>query len=301
MSIVSLFCEIHDFFMMYETHLATQCLSSQMPPERRGHRRNLHASEVMTIVIAFHENNYRTLKHFYEKHVCIYWSSAFPNLVSYARFVQLQQEVLGPLTLYLYSRLGVCSGISFIDSTPLPVCDNRRISRHRVFKGAAKRAKNSMGWFYGFKLHLVINDTGELLSFSFTPANTDDRHRVATLVSTGIFGNLYADRGYISKDLRDLLSKQGNLNLVYKVRKNMKPLPLSVSDEVLLKKRVLIESVIKELKTQTQLAHTRHRSLINFQVNAISALIAYTYLLKKPTLKLYKLQEIKDLPLSFNF
>ena len=156
-------------------------------------------------------------------------------------------------------------------------------------------------------LHLMLspknnlNDTGELLSFLFTPANTDDRHPLATLVSLGVSGNLYADRGYISKDLRELISKWGNLNLVYKVRKNMKPLRLSVSDEVLLKKRVLIESVIKELKTQTQLEHTRHRSLKNFQVNAIAALIAYTYLLKKPTLKLRELQELKDLPMPFNF
>ena len=197
MSIVSLFCQIHDFFIMYETHLATQCLPSQTTTERRGRRRSLHASEVMTILIAFHESNYRTLKHFYEKHVCVYWSSEFPNLVSYPRFVQFQQEVLTLLTLYLYTRLGRCSGISFVDSTPLPVCDNRRISAHRVFIANAGRGKNSMGWFYGFKLHIVINDAGELLSFSFTPANTDDRQPVAALVSTGIFGNLYADRGYI--------------------------------------------------------------------------------------------------------
>ena len=299
MSIVSLFCEIHDFFMMYEAHLSAPCLPRKTSSERRGRRRSLHASE-MTILIAFHQSNYRTLKHFYEKHVCVYWSSEFPNLVSYTRFVQLQQEVLTLLTLYLYTRLGTCSGISFVDSTPLRVCDNQRISAHRVFIADAERAKTSMGWFYGFKLHLIVNDTGELLSFLFTPANTDDRHPLTKLVSAEVSGNLYADRGYISKDLRQLLSKRG-INLVYKVRKNMKPLPLSVAGEAFLKKHVLIESVIKELKTQTQLEHTRHRSLENFQVNAIAALIAYTYLLKKPTLKLRELQEIKDFPMSFNF
>ena len=300
MSIVSLFCEIHDFFMIYEAHLSTHCLASQTTSESRGRRRGLHASEVMTLLVAFHQSNYRTLKHFYEKHVCVYWSSAFPNLVSYSRFVQLQQEVLMLLTLYLSTRLGRCSGISFVDSTPLRVCDNRRISAHRVFLANAERSKNSMGWFYGFKLHLIINNVGELLSFVFTPANTDDRQPLLKLVASGVSGNLYADRGYISKDLRELLSKSG-INLIYKVRKNMKPLELSVADEVVLKKRVLIESVIKELKTQTQLEHTRHRSVKNFQVNAIAALIAYTYLLKKPTLKLRELQEIKDLPMPFDF
>ena len=150
MRIVSLFCEIHDFCIMYEAHLSTHCLPRKTPSERRGHQRCLHASEVMTLLIAFHESNYRTLKHFYQRHVCIYWSSEFPNLVSYPRFLQLQQEVLMLLTLYLQTRLGTCSGISFVDSTPLRVCDNRRISKHRVFMANAERGKTSMGWFYDF-------------------------------------------------------------------------------------------------------------------------------------------------------
>ena len=298
MSIVSLFCEIHDFFIMYEAHLSTHCLPRKTPSETRGRRRGLHASEVMTVLVAFHQSNYRTLKHFYEKHVCVYWCAEFPNLVSYSRFVRLQQEVLTLLTLYLSTRLGTCGGISFVDSTSLPVCHNRRISKHRVFRRHAERGKTSMGWFYGFKLHLLINDTGDLLDVALTPANTDDRHRVKTFAER-LHGSLFADKGYISKDLRDLLKTEG-VNLVYKVRKNMKPLSLSVCDEVLLKKRSIIESVIKELKTQTQVEHTRHRSFINFQVNVISAMIAYTYLLKKPTLKLRELQEVKDLPKPFN-
>ncbi len=298
MSIVSLFCEIHDFFMMYEAHLSTHCLPRKTPSETRGRRRGLHASEVMTVLVAFHQSNYRTLKHFYEKHVCVYWCAEFPNLVSYSRFVRLQQEVLTLLTLYLSTRLGACGGISFVDSTSLPVCHNRRISKHRVFRRHAERGKTSMGWFYGFKLHLLINDTGDLLDVALTPANTDDRHPVKTFAER-LHGSLFADKGYISKDLRDLLKTEG-VNLVYKVRKNMKPLSLSVCDEVLLKKRSIIESVIKELKTQTQVEHTRHRSFINFQVNVISAMIAYTYLLKKPTLKLRELQEVKDLPKPFN-
>lgn len=298
MSIVSLFCEIHDFFIMYEAYLSTHCLPRKRASETRGRRRHLHASEVITILVAFHQSNYRTLKHFYEKHVCVYWCSEFPDLVSYARFVQLQQEVLTLLTLYLSTRLGTCGGISFVDSTSLPVCHNRRISKHRVFRRHAERGKTSMGWFYGFKLHLLINDTGDLLDVALTPANTDDRCPVRKFAQR-LHGSLFADKGYISKDLRDLLKTEG-VNLVYKVRKNMKPLSLSVCDEVLLKKRSIIESVIKELKTQTQVEHTRHRSFLNFQVNVISAMIAYTYLLKKPTLKLRELQEVKDLPKPFN-
>ena len=109
-------------------------------------------------------------------------------------------------------------------------------------------------------------------------------------------------KNYLNKDLRETLCKQ-NINLIYKVRKNMKPELLSASDEELLRKRVIIESVIKELKTQTQLEHSRHRKIVNFQVNVYSALIAYQLLENKPSVKanLRKLEEINDLPMLFNF
>ena len=249
----------------------------------------------MTLLIAFHQSGYRTFKHFYLRHVCVYWRvSEFPHLVSYTRFVQLKKEVLTLLRLYLVSTtLGDYSGVSFVDSTRLRVCDNRRISSHRVFADVAECSKTSMGWFYGFKLHLVINHTGTLLDVALTPGNIDDRKPLRKFTER-LHGSLYADRGYISKDLREELREQG-VNLVYKVRKNMKPLDLSVSDEVLLKKRMLIESVIRELKTQMQLEHTRKpRSFENFQVNVFSALIAYQLLENKPSLNIHELQQISD-------
>ena len=298
MSIVSLFCEIHDFFMMSEAYHSTHCLPSETTPEPRGRPRQLHPSEVMTILIAFHQSGYRTFKHFYQRHVCVYYRAEFPRLVSYSRFVQLKQEMLTLLTSYLSAKRGICGGVSFIDATRLCVCDNKRISSHRVFAKTAERSKTSMGWFYGFKLHLIINDEGSLLRVDLTPGNIDDRHLVEKL-SHRLEGSLYGDRGYISKDLRQRLRQRG-INYVYKVRKNMDPLPLSVSDEVFLKKRGLIESVIKEFKTQTQLEHTRHRSFENFQVNGVSALIAYQLLETKPSLNLHELQQINDLPLRAN-
>ena len=112
------------------------------------------------------------------------------------------------------------------------------------------------------------------------------------------FGNLYGDKGYISKDLREMLNAQG-IDLCYKVRPNMKPLDLSVFDEVLLKKRMLIEPVIKELKTQTVLEHSRHRSFVNFRVNVVSALIAYQLLESKPSVEFSELQANTDLPMTF--
>ena len=297
MNILTLFCEIDDFFLAYEKWVSTQCLPETPPLETRGRPRRLHPSEVMTLLIAFHQSNYRTLKHFYLKHVCVYWGDEFPHLVSYSRFVQLQSEVLTLLVSYLSTTLGDCSGVSFVDSTRLRVCDNRRISSHRVFADVAKGSKTSMGWFYGFKLHLAINEKGEVLDVALTPGNIEDRKPLRKFAER-LHGSLYADRGYISKDLRAELREQG-VNLVYKVRKNMKPLDLSVSDEVLLKKRMLIESVIRELKTQMQVEHSRHRSFENFQVNVFSALIAYQLLENKPSLNIHELQQISDLPVLF--
>ena len=300
MSIVSLFCEIDNFFLEYEAYLSSLCLPSEEPSDPRGRPSRLHPSEVLTILIAFHQSNYRTFKHYSLKHVCVYWGAEFPNLVSYSRFVRLKQDVLTLLTVYLSATLGECSGLSFVDSTRLRVCDNKRISSHKVFAGKAKRGKTSMGWFYGFKLHRIINDTGDLLDVALTPGNTDDRQPLWGMNPDGrLHGSLYADRGYISKDLREKLRKPG-VHLVYNVRKNMAPLDLSVSDEVLLKKRTLIESVIKELKTQTMLEHSRYRSFENFQVNVFSALIAYQLSENKPALNFDELQQSKDLQRHVN-
>ena len=210
MNIIPLFCEIDDAFLAYEK----QKFPLQLPkmpeaPKKRGHPRSLHTSEVMTILrVSFHQSQYRTLKHFYQKHVCLYWRWAFPKLVSYNRFVELILETLLALTGYLSTRLGKSSGIAFIDSTSIAVCQNRRIQSHRVFSGIAERAKNSIGWFYGFKLHLVINEHGELLAFTFTSANIDDRHRVAQL-TRHLCGKVYADKGYISEELSEILKTQG--------------------------------------------------------------------------------------------
>ena len=301
MSIVSLFCEIDDFFLEYEKCESASCLPETSSVETRGRPRRLHPSEVMTILIAFHQSNYRTFKHFYQKHVCVYYRAEFPQLVSYSRFVQLKKEVLRLLTFYLSTHTGTCSGISFVDSTRLRVCDNKRISSHKVFaQKISERGKTSMGWFYGFKLHLIINDTGDILDVALTPGNRDDRRLLWGMnPETPLHGSLYGDRGYISEDLREKLHKQG-INLVYKVRKNMDPLDVSASDEVLLKKRTLVESVIKELKTRTVLEHSRHRSFENFYVNVFSALIAYQLSANKPALNFDELQQSKDLPMPVN-
>jgi hypothetical protein len=180
------------------------------------------------------------------------------------------------------TRQGRCTGIAFIDSTPLAVCHNRRIKAHRVFADWATRGKTSMGWFYGFTLHLIVNDEGDLLAFCLTPGHIDDRRPVPKL-ATGLFGQLLGDRGYISQALHDTLWPQG-LELLTKVRRHMKNRLMRLWDKLLLRKRALIETINDQLKNISQIAHTRHRSVTGFMVNLVAGLVAYSYQPKKPSL-----------------
>ena len=193
-------------------------------------------------------------------------------------------QTLWPLCLYLKTRLRPVTGISFIDATALPVCHNRRIQRHRVFDGLAARGKTSMGWFFGFKLHLVVNDCGELLAFYLTPGNVDDRQPVPHLAKS-LFGKLFGDKGYISQPLADQLLEQ-DVQLITGLRKNMKNRLLALFDKLMLRKRALIETIIDQLKNISQIAHTRHRGVDNFLVNLVAGLIAYSHQPKKPSLNL---------------
>jgi transposase len=240
----------------------------------------------VTIIIYFHQSQYRNFKAYYTKHVCQHLRAEFPNLVSYERFVILMPSVLGPLSAYLQSLYGYCHGLSFIDSTALLVCDNHRIHTHKVFAECAQRGKGSMGWFYGFKLHLVVNECGELLACQITPGNVDDRKPVPAL-SKRLFGKLIADRGYISQALYEQLRETFGIQLITKLRKNMKNRLLPLIDKLFLRKRAIIESVVDQLKNISQIEHTRHRSSTNYFINIIAGLIAYCHQPKKPSLNLF--------------
>jgi hypothetical protein len=234
MSLLELFVEVDDFYQEFERWAAPQ----QLPgAARRGPRASLSASEVMTIVIHFHQASYRDFKSFYQKHVCKHLTDEFPALVSYGRFTELMPRVVLLLCAYLQSRFGSCTGIAFVDSTPVAVCHNRRISRNQVFKGLAARGKSTMGWFYGFKLHLIVNDVGELLAVHLTPGNVDDRRPLEAL-SKDLFGKLFGDKGYLSQALFETLYERG-LELVTSLRKNMKNQLMLLSDRLMLRKRFI--------------------------------------------------------------
>jgi transposase len=286
MSLLSLFVDVDDFCQAYQTYVQQQRLEA--PSKRRGPQCSLSLSEVMTIMIHFHQSSYRHFKGYYTKHVLKHLHHEFPNLVSYNRFVELKQAALYPLCLFLRTRFGQQTGIAFIDATSLPVCANRRIERHKVFETSAARGKTSMGWFYGFKLHLIINDQGEILTFYLTPGNVDDRKPVPHMTRE-LWGKLFGDKGYISQALFTELFARG-LQLITGIRKNMQNRLLPLMDKLLLRKRAIIETVNDQLKNISQISHTRHRCLNNFLVNVVAGLIAYTYQPKKPSLNLANYQ-----------
>jgi hypothetical protein len=281
MSLLELFCAVDDFLLSFESQWNANQLQEGKQRDRAG---QLCPSEVMTILIHFHQSHYRTFKAYDTEHVQVHLTSEFPELVSYARFVALIPRMLLPLLAYLQSRYGDCTGISFIDSTSLEVCHPKRISQHRVFAADAKRGKSSMGWFFGGLLHLAVNDRGDLLACCLTPGNVDDRAPVPYLVKR-LRGKVFGDRGYISAPLTQVLFEQG-LHLITRLRKNMKNRLMHLSDTLLVRKRVIIESIIDQLKNISQIEHSRHRSPVNVVVHLIAGLIAYSHQDKKPGLHL---------------
>lgn len=284
--VTEIFCIADDFCKIYDAQMEKYTLRS--PSRRKYHRAStLSKAEIMLIMILFHDSGYRCLKHFYLEKVCKHMRHLFPKLVSYNRFVELEKTVAIPFAIFIKQvLLGKCTGISFVDSTPLRVCKNQRIHIHKTFKGIARRGKCSMGWFFGFKLHLICNECGELLNFMITPGDVDDRKPLEYKAFIGlIYGKLVGDKGYISKRLFERLFVDG-IQLITKLKSKMKGALMSVSDKLFLRKRAIIESVNDELKNVAQVEHSRHRSFDNFIVNMLGAVAAYCKFPKKPCINL---------------
>ena len=285
-NILELFCIIDDFPIEFDRVVAENAIEQEQK-KRRNRKSRLSDSEVMTILILLHQSRYRDLKSFYLKYVQVHLKSEFPKTVSYDRFVELQSKVGLKLTIFLnMCCLGKCTGVSLIDSTPLRACHIKRERSHKTMKGWAQKGRSTMGWFYGFKLHLVINNKGEIITYQITPVNTDDRAPLKDDSFTKkLFGKLIGDRGYISKSLFDKLFID-DIHLITKLKKNMKNSLMHIHDKILLRKRAIIETVNDLLKNVCQIEHTRHRSVNNFITNLIAGLLAYNLMPKKPSLNL---------------
>lgn len=248
--VIELFCMADDFYKFFDSMMSKYTLKAVM--KRSYHRSStMSKAEIMLIMILFHDSGYRCLKHFYIEKVCRHMRHLFPKVVSYNRFVELEKEVAIPLALFIKKvLLGKCTGISFVDSTPLRVCRNQRIHIHKTFKGIAQRGKCSMGRFFGFKLHLICNECGELLNFMITPGDVDDRKPLEYKAFVEfIYGKLVGDKGYIGRNLFERLFVDG-IQLITKLKRNMKGALMSLSDKLLLRKRAIIETVNDELKIQ---------------------------------------------------
>jgi transposase len=260
-SLDALFCDVDDFCLVFEPEWQKKLLN--YGGIKRDRAKSLCLSEIMTILIAFHQNHYRNFKHFYLDYVKQHWYSAFPKLPSYQRFVEWMPSTLIPLCIYLKRCFGNCTGIGFVDATSLKVCHNRRIKRHKVFDGLAQRGKTSVDWFFGFKLHLVVNEIGQLLNVQLTPGNVDDRRPIPELLQ-GLFGKIFADRGYVSQKLAIQLLEEFGIQFFAKPRRNMKNKLMCLHDKLLSRQRSIIETINDQLKNISQIEHSRHRSPVNF-------------------------------------
>lgn len=279
-----IFCLIDDFCKHFEEDLKSRILPA--PNRRRKKSCSLAISEIMTIMVMFQMSHYRTFKDFYKNCLSVYYKKEFPKLVSYTRLVELTPLAAMPLYILATNLTGKQTNKYYVDSTKLQVCDNLRIRSHKVFKDIAKRGKSSTGWFFGFKLHIVINNQGELMSFKLTPGNTDDRSVVEKLCKN-LKGWLFGDKGYLSgKLLRNL--KERGLELITKVKKNMRQTVLTQTQKQWLDKRGVVESTIDQLKALLHIQHTRHRSPNNFLTNLFAGMLAYILKPKKPSVSFAK-------------
>ncbi len=279
MDLTTLFCDIDDFVKALD--YTNEQILLTTGKSNRGGKPRMSLSEMMTVIVLYHSSGYKNFKAFYfylrnEKR------SEFPKILSYNRFIEWKPYCLAPLCSYLKTRAGAATGISYIDSCPLRVCKNIRIPRHKTFKGVAARGKCSMGWFYGFKLHIIVNECGELLSFKVTKGNTNDRVPVKELCKN-LKGKLFGDKGYIGKKLFEELWGSG-IQLITNVKKNMKNKLIPLEDKLFLRKRFIIETINDQLKNIQNIEHSRHRSPTNFMVNLVAGLISYTWQEKKPAI-----------------
>lgn len=281
--LTEMFCLIDDFCKsMEESAEGRKLLGGDSDFVRR--RENLSLSERITIIVLFHRMGWRNFKNFYNYYACPHLQNDFPRLPSYARFVALMPRTLLPLIVLMDKLRGKSRGIAFVDSTTIKVCHIRRAKRNKVFAGIAKKSRSSMEWFFGFKLHLIVNDVGEIISLSLSPANTDDRKPIPSMTK-GLLGKLFGDKGYISNSLSAELLQRG-LQLITNLRGNMKNRLMPLHDKLMLRKRFIIETINDQLKNISQIEHTRHRSPINFLVNLFAGLIAYCLQPKKPAIKI---------------
>jgi len=275
--LVNIFYDVDNFCKFFEKNVAVNLISNDLISPITS---KMILSEIMTIMIWSHQSGYKNFKEFYTKEVLVNLSQEFPNAVSYSRFVELIPYTIMPLFVFAKCLGSDCTQKSFIDSTKLAVCHNKRTSSHKVFKNLAKMGKSSMGWFFGFKLHIVTDEYRNIIDFTITSGNVDDRNpSVIDCILKKVRGLLIGDKGYIG--LFDYLYDKG-IKIIHGLKSNMKNKLVTPIEKDLLRRRPsIIETTIGVLKNCLGLEHSRHRSPVNFMCNIFSCIISYAFFKKR--------------------
>jgi len=274
-----LFCFVDDFYKGFEPWYKKSLLTVVKKKRNRGCKMSL--SEIITILIAYHQSGMTCFKYFYLELMRNY-KNLFTYLVHYDRFIALMNLAFPALVCLLKTLEGTVTEYLFIDATSMAVCHNLREKRHKVFKGLAKKGRTSTGWFFGFKLHFVFNIHGEIVRMQITSGNINDRSPVMDLMK-GISAKLIGDKGYISKKLSTELFAQ-KVTLITKIKKNMKNYLMDLTDKMMLMKRSFVETIFSSIKLLGTLIHHRHRSPINAFTHLFAGLINYQLRTDKPSL-----------------
>jgi hypothetical protein len=282
--LINIFCEIDDFCKEFNSQFKLK--NGLSTGNKRKREMSLTMSEVMTISIWYHFSGYTTFKDYYTKHVQIYLRSEFPKLVSYNRFIELRKMMVFPTLIFVWTKkLSSCTAISFIDSFKLEACHIKRASSHKTLLNIAKKGKTSMGWFYGMKVHIVINPLGEIVTFSITPGNVaDNNEQLLFTLTKKLKGKLFGDKGYLISEQRFQELYNRGIQIITKIRHNMKNKLMLLDDKLILRSRGIVESVGNILKKHFNMEHTRHRSVWGFFLHIFTSLTAYQMRDKKPHL-----------------
>jgi hypothetical protein len=277
--LISLFIEVDDLYKAYVKYKNKMGQGKNNSTREPG----LNGSEVCTILVSYNYSGYKCFEYYYRQTILKKYADYFPQAPSYERFVSLIPRSADLIYLWLLYSVARSkrTGLYFIDSKKLQVCHLRREKSNKVFKDIARKGKTSTGWFFGLKIHLVINNLGEIVSFDLTTGNVaDNNHDLLKKLLICLEGKCVGDKGYLSK-LFEFFFNNG-LHLITKPKKKMKKLPVENTLNLLINKRAVVESVFDILGTICDIEHSRHRSPVNAAIHIFSALVAYQHLDQKP-------------------
>lgn len=275
MDLTTIFCQVDDFCKEY----VKQAQEVLLPcADWKPSRRSMSLSEILTVLIYYGacSEDFKTFKSFY-KYNKVELKSAFPGLLSYGRITELKEEVQHPMIMFLLSQLAPCDGKNWADSTRLEACHIKRENSHKVLQGIAAKGKTGYGWFYGTKLHLILNEYSEIVTLRLTKGNVaDNNNELIRGFAKHVWGILFGDKGYIiNPKLWEELYSAG-LKVVHNIRANMKGKLMPEQEKILLGKRANIcEGTYSKLKDRSSLQYTRNRSIYGFLSNVMIMLIAY--------------------------